>query len=329
MSIRGLAKGLSTVVGALVAIVAGLLIFTSGPQQILPTVADDDTLPIIALDDIRLHGRIIGPEGAPLVIVLHGGPGGDHRSLEALGDLSDTHRVLLFDQRGAGLSERVDPSTLKPADYLRDLDALVARFSPDAPVVLVGHSWGAMLATAYMGHAPNTVARAVLIEPGFLDTEGYSAWEAERARLSGTPKVLWTGLLAGFEARHVAGQDAAAEQDFIVGQVVHAFADHPDNPYHCPDQSYSAPGWRFGAMASDSFWQDPAPMIAMIEQGTKVDIPVLLMAGGCNDWTGTDLQTRHAAMFPSAQVITVDGAGHDVIWDRGDVALRHIRQFLK
>lgn len=324
-----LAKGVGIVIAAAGAIVTGLLIATAGPQAIATTVADDPALPVIDLPDVRLHGRLVGPDDAPLIIVLHGGPGGDHRSLTALAALADTHRVLLFDQRGAGLSARVDADALTTADYLRDIDALADRYAPDAPVILVGHSWGAMLAVAYMGHRPERVARAVLIEPGFLDPVGYAAWEVTRDRLARSPRVFATGLMAGLRARHVAGQDAAAGRDFVVGAVVHAFADHPDNPYHCPGRSYAAPGWRFGAAASDVFWADPWPMIAAMRAGTGAALPVLLLAGGCNSWTGPALQGVHAGLFADARVITIAGAGHDVIWDKPDETLAHVRAFLR
>ena len=38
-------------------------------------------------------------------------------------------------------------------------------------VNLVGHSWGAMLASAYLGQYPEKVDHAVLAEPGFLTSE--------------------------------------------------------------------------------------------------------------------------------------------------------------
>ncbi|MFG6593737.1 alpha/beta fold hydrolase [Sulfitobacter sp. 1A13368] len=183
--------------------------------------------------------------------MLHDGPGGDHRSLLALEALSDTYRVLFYDQRGAGLSERVTEARQGMADHLADLDALITA-QGDGPVLLIGHSWGAMLATAYLGHRPEVVSRAVLIEPGFLDAEGLTSFEARRAALSRSPRVVWAGLLAGFRARGVTG-DAEAARDSIVGTVVHAFANHPANPYHCPGQTYDTPAWRFGSCASDAF----------------------------------------------------------------------------
>ncbi|WP_157772657.1 alpha/beta fold hydrolase [Pseudoponticoccus marisrubri] len=315
---------------ALLATLLGLLVLllwiTRGPPQVPATVIDDPSLPRLAGDGVRLHGRIAGADGAPLVIVLHGGPGGDHRSLRALEGLSDIYRVLFYDQRGAGLSERVTEDRLGMQDHLADLDALIAAHG-GGPVVLVGHSWGAMLATAYLGHRPEAVSQAVLIEPGFLDAAGLAAFESRRARLSRSPRVLWAGLLAGFRARGVTG-DADAARDSIVGTVIHAFANHPANPYHCRGRAYDAPAWRFGSRASDAFWCDPSTVLDAMAPGLTFSGPVLIVAGGCNDWTGAPLQARHIGLFPDARMEVIEGAGHDTTWDRPEATLSAIRSFL-
>ncbi|MEC7763132.1 MAG: alpha/beta hydrolase [Pseudomonadota bacterium] len=306
----------------------GLMVATSDEAPVRETVMTDESLPVLTVNGVKLHGEVVGPENAPLVIVLHGGPGGDHRSLRALENLADDYRVLMFDQRGAGLSERVSQDALTIDAYLDDIDALAARYAPDDEIILIGHSFGAMLAVGYMGYRPERVARAVLIEPGFLDEAGYAAWEDKRQTIAGSGSVTMTGLLAGFRARNVTSADDAAQRDYIVGEVVHAFADHPDNPYHCAGESYAAPSWRFGGLASDTFWANPEPLFPLMEAGTGVRTPVMFMAGGCNDWTGEALQADHAARFTNAETVTIPGAGHDVVWDQGDAALDAIRAFV-
>lgn len=328
MKLKPILFATAALVGTAAVAFGGLMTATNDPAPMLATVSDDPTLPTLSGDGVLLHGHVTGPAGAPLAIVLHGGPGGDYRSLMALDALTDTHRVLFFDQRGAGLSERVGAAALGIDQSLADLDTLVEAHANGAPVTLIGHSFGAMLAVAYLGHAPDAVGRAVLVEPGFLDADGYEMWEARRAELSKSAEVSMTGLMAGFQARNVTVADPDAQRDFIVGSVVHAFADHPDNPYHCEGSSYSAPSWRFGGVASDTFWADPTPMLDTIAPGLSTQTPVLFMAGGCNDWTGAALQSAHAARFADAQLVTIENAGHDVIWDQGNAALAAIRAFL-
>jgi proline iminopeptidase len=318
-----------TLVAAAALSFGGLMVATRGEAPVRETVMANADLPALSVNGVRLHGEVLGPDGAPLVIVLHGGPGGDHRSLRQLAALGDEFRVVLFDQRGAGLSERVPEEELNVDAYLQDIDALADRYAPEDEVILIGHSFGAMLAVGYMGQRPERVSRAVLIEPGFLDEEGYIAWEDRRQQIAGSGSVALAGMLAGFRARNVTAADDAAGRDYIVGEVVHAFADHPDNPYHCAGESYSAPSWRFGGLASDSYWADPAALFPLMQAGMGVRTPLLFMAGGCNDWTGEALQRDLAARFSNAETVAIPDAGHDVVWDRGDAALGAIRAFLK
>jgi pimeloyl-ACP methyl ester carboxylesterase len=76
--------------------------------------------------------------------------------------LAQTHRVLLYDLRGHGLSERArsgyDVETMRV-----DLDAVVSEFTPD-PVTLVGHSYGAVVALRFAMARPDRVAKLVLVE---------------------------------------------------------------------------------------------------------------------------------------------------------------------
>ena len=47
----------------------------------------------------------------PVLFVLHGGPGADHSYLKLrMGPLTDSAQLVYLDHRGAGRSERGDPS---------------------------------------------------------------------------------------------------------------------------------------------------------------------------------------------------------------------------
>jgi proline iminopeptidase len=312
----------------LVAVVAALFLATRGDYPVAALVTEDDTLPSRQIAGINLHLRIEdGPPGAQTIVVLHGGAGGDFRSQLGLSTLSETHRVVFYDQRGAGLSERVPAERLTLDGYLEELDAIVALTSPDRPAVLIGHSWGAMLASAYLGAHPQKIARAVLIEPGYLDADGKAAWEARAAEFMSGAGYAAAAVLNGFRAAHVTGPDDQARDDFLVGRMVGVFVNHPDNPYHC-GEGYTAPSWRFGSLAS-ALWRDaPVADLDRIAQGAGYDGPVLFLAGDCNDWTGAPLQSRHAALFADARLQVIPEAGHDAVWDNPGAALPVIRAFL-
>ncbi|MEZ4302930.1 MAG: alpha/beta hydrolase, partial [Polyangiaceae bacterium] len=175
MQTTTLRQGISCLSAALVMASLSLPACTSGGEGMLvpATVADDATLPREELGDGTLvHLRTLGDPASPTVIVLHGGPGGDHRDYLALAEaLAGEFHVVLWDQRGTGLSERVPDEELDGPTYLADLDFLGERFSPGRPFHLIGHSWGGAYATYYLQSFPDRVGRAVLAEPGALSPE--------------------------------------------------------------------------------------------------------------------------------------------------------------
>ena len=322
------AAAVATVAGS--AVLAGAL--SRNRDEVLRTVADDPALPRMELNGRLFHVDIHGEEDNPVIVVLHGGPGGDHRSLLALADLADAHRVVFWDQRGAGLSERVPAEELTAATALGDLDAIVGRVSPDDPVVLVGHSWGATLAAGYMRHRPGRVRAAVLAEPGYLDHQEYLSWKERYDELMSGWAYMRVAIAAGFAAQRISGPDEHAAGDYLVGQrILPAFLDHPGNPYHLPGRRYGAPSWRWGrvageALAGETF--DHETLDRVDGEQANGDTPVLFLASEHNSWIGESLQRRHAEASPGAGLAVIADSGHDMFWDNPDETLEAVRRFL-
>jgi len=117
---------------------------------------------------VRTHGS-----AGPIVIALHGGPAAAGSALDLAAGLADQFRVLEPWQRGSG----AEPLTV--ARHVEDLHALVLALPlPQRPVV-VGESWGAMLALAYAAAHPQNVAALGLVGCGTFDL-------ASRARMAET-----------------------------------------------------------------------------------------------------------------------------------------------
>jgi pimeloyl-ACP methyl ester carboxylesterase len=117
----------------------------------------------LATDDgVSLHVQELG-EGAP-VILLHGLLLGNMTTWywTAAPRIAERHRVILFDLRGHGLSERV-PSGYDVAHMARDLESVVERLTRE-PVILVGHSYGAVVALTFALRHPERVRKLALVE---------------------------------------------------------------------------------------------------------------------------------------------------------------------
>ena len=114
-----------------------------------------------------------GVEPRAPVVFLHGGPGGYVHSsvIEALAPLAGRgHELYFYEQVGSGLSERLP----RPKDYsflghVADLEAIVRDEIGAERVILVGHSYGGMLAAQFVAMHPERVERVVLSSPGVLE----------------------------------------------------------------------------------------------------------------------------------------------------------------
>ncbi|MCB9727190.1 MAG: alpha/beta hydrolase [Deltaproteobacteria bacterium] len=109
------------------------------------------------------------------VVMLHGLVVGNLASwyFTAAPALAERHRVLLYDLRGHGRSERpragYDLETMTD-----DLEQVLAeRGAAGGPVTLVGHSYGALVALRFAERHPERVERLALVEapllPGHAD----------------------------------------------------------------------------------------------------------------------------------------------------------------
>lgn len=129
-----------------------------------------------------------GERGAPPLLVLHGGPGADHRYLlPQMLDLARDHELVLYDQRGGGRSASDDRSPIGWRDHAADLDAVVAELLTGGPATVVGYSWGGLLATLFAieaaaGRTNTSQRRLLLIDPAPVTRAFRAAFEAEFAR---------------------------------------------------------------------------------------------------------------------------------------------------
>jgi proline iminopeptidase len=150
---------------------------------------------LIRATSVPLYWAAYGPSGASPLLVLHGGPGADHRYLlPQMLRLAEEHDLLLYDQRGGGRSPVTDsdgPVTWRVD--VEDLGAVIQDRLGGNPPTIVGYSWGGLLALLYLietareggdeeGQGFPPPERLVLISPAPV-SKGYRAvFEREFSR---------------------------------------------------------------------------------------------------------------------------------------------------
>lgn len=153
---------------ALIVSIAGAGCGAPAPPAAQPAPpAAQPALPEEGLKEIngtRLYYQTIGA-GKP-IIFLHGGPGGSHRYfLPHVQPLAGEYQLLLYDQRGSGLSDgRLDLKAISIDQFVEDLEALRVAFGLEK-VSLLGHSWGAVIALFYAFKYQAHLDKLILVDP--------------------------------------------------------------------------------------------------------------------------------------------------------------------
>lgn len=107
--------------------------------------------------------RQYGSNGA-FVIVLHGGPAAPGYMKPVAKELAHHFRILEPFQRDSS------DEPLNVARHIQDLRDVITHYCPGEKPLLVGHSWGAMLALMFAALHPDTPKAIVMIGSGTFDT---------------------------------------------------------------------------------------------------------------------------------------------------------------
>ena len=97
-------------------------------------------------------------------LVMHGGLGLDHTYLEkSLAPLGDVLRLVYYDHRGNGRSDRPPVGDLTLDRWVEDADLLRAHLGVERVAVL-GHSFGACIGMEYALRYPDRVSHLMIVE---------------------------------------------------------------------------------------------------------------------------------------------------------------------
>jgi haloalkane dehalogenase len=113
----------------------------------------------LQLDAGRLH--YIDEGQGPAVVLVHGTPVWSFLYRNLVKELSRTHRCIVPDHLGFGLSERPTSFGYRPQDHARNLRALIERLGL-RDITLVVHDFGGPIGLSYAVERPENVARLAL-----------------------------------------------------------------------------------------------------------------------------------------------------------------------
>ncbi len=271
------------------------------------------------------------------VIFLHGGPGvpdlkGDARYFGRLA--RDGFDVYVYDEAGSGRSTRLDdPRGYTLERDVADLEAIRREIGAER-VILIGHSYGGVLAAAYAASHPERVAKMVLSSPG--DPRPSVGGTSMLFRLSTQEKLVVYALLlpprpmlayallqVNPEAAHAFAPDT--EMDARFDRVYNATRP----ALHCESEPAGPELHGLGFYANQypqSATREPRP--DFLSEFAGNDTPTLIMKGRC-DYLSWSSAAEYLEALPEAQLVYLREAGHNAYQDDPERYMAVVRAFLK
>lgn len=287
--------------------VLALFLLASILPYALPRGAEATRLPtqpfadsrLTTLDGVRWHHRAGGPEGRPLVVLIHGFAGSTASWERVLPVLHGRGwRTLAIDLPAFGYSSR-DPL---PADESAQLRQLIEAERHGQPVALVGHSMGASVVTRLALMQPDVTQSLVLVDGGPAMGDSRSgSWRGTtlRALLAYPPVPRWIDWYASHWLY--------TPETF--GELLGSAFGRPPTPAEI--DAYLAPMRVAGT--SDAILQrmsqrgEPLPA----DSAARLRMPITLIWGREDTWVPLTLGERAQQRLPQAELKIIEGAGHN------------------
>jgi len=297
------------------------------------TVQFDATLPYTEINGYKYHSEVFGKPEATPVIVVHGGPGGDYEYLRPLQGLAKDYRVIFYDQRGTGLSPRVDKKYLTMEQNLDDLKSVIEHFSVGRKVKLIGHSWGAMLVAGYLSKYPETVSQAVIVEPGMLHPESA---RADVKIIKESQSIRDMLALAGQLVMYpfVSKEDGHEGYDYVMTSLMNR--NIPGPPYQCAGQAmppgiFKRAGYQAMNNTVKTVIDDPQLFVYDLTDGiSRYRGDLLLISSECSALGYAYQEKFHVPKLPAQTMhIKASGMGHNMLTLDPEWSLETIGRFFR
>ena len=291
----------------------------------------------IPVDGGSVLYRIWGEDkpGTP-VIFLHGGPGSSCYYFFKQCVLAEDRPIVFYNQLGSAGSDVSDEYTTAEEvkklftveHFVEELDTVVKYFDFDEFVIL-GHSWGCMLAIEYAAHKKPEGLKGIILSGPYLRTE---TWVNDAERLMRSlpdGDTIWD---------HIAKCEERGEYDAEYTRIADIYL---DNFYsRVPGAMDGTPGEPDtkvvdGVSVYEYMWgksdfsgtgtlhgRDSAPLLK------EVVVPILYIAGEYDNGT-PEASVFYRSMTPHGEICVLPGCAHDLTRERPEEFNAVVEAFIK
>ncbi|ACU53010.1 proline-specific peptidase [Acidimicrobium ferrooxidans DSM 10331] len=267
------------------------------------------------------------------VLLLHGGPGATSEYFECFDSYLPLAAIeyIYYDQLGCGRSDRPDDPSLWTLDrYVDEVEQVRRALGLDASnFVLLGHSWGGILAMEYAIRHGDTL-RGLVISNMMASAPAYNRYADEVLIPALDPAIV-----AEARALEAAGDtESGRYEELLMGSyylehtlrmpldewpepVVRAFA-HTNRDIYVPMQGPSEMG-----MAGDASLKDWDRFDDLV----SIEVPTLVI-GATHDTMDPDHMRQMAERLPQGQFLLCPNGSHMCMYDDQATYMAGLIEFL-
>lgn len=269
--------------------------------------------------------RMVGADTActPL-LVLHGGPGATSSYLENLEELADERPVIFYDQFGGGRSERPNDLSLWTIErFVDELAAVRGALSLDRLAIL-GQSWGALLAVAYLLDKGTDGVRGLILSGPLLNVPQWV--DDQRTLLRLMPQEIQNAVNDAEASGNFNSADYQTAMDAYYRRHLCRLSPWPE----CLIRTFDDMGLDvYQTMWGPSEFTCTGTLgsVNLLPRLKELDLPVLITCGRHDEATPTTCE-EYCRHIPDAQLAVLEDASHSHHLEKPEQYFSAVRSFL-
>ena len=254
------------------------------------------------------------------VLIINGGPGIGSDGFSSLAEvLSENNHTIIYDQRGTGRSQidEINASSMSMDHLLTDIESLRKHLGFDEWIVL-GHSFGGMLAYAYAAEYPERVTGMIQSHSGGLDLDIRNAYDV-MSRLSDTERDSLTHYSVKIRMGDDSPETSLRRATILASAYLFdkSFAPQVAGRLSSTDMRINSLIWN--ELESIDFNTS--------EEMRNFEKPVLILTGE-DEVAPVFLAEKAHSILPNSELVIMERCGHYGWLERPDIYLTKVNEFL-
>lgn len=273
----------------------------------------------------RVWYRIVGAdtEGTPL-LVLHGGPGATSSYLENLEELAGERPVIFYDQLGGGRSERPNDLSLWTIERFVDELAAIREVLTLDRLTILGQSWGALLAVAYLLARGTDGVRGLILSGPLLNVPQWV--DDQRRLLRLMPQEIQNAVNDAEASGNFDSADYQAAMDAYYRRHLCRLSPWPE----CLMRTFDEMGMEvYQKMWGPSEFTCTGTLgsVNLLPRLKELNLPILITCGRHDEATPATCE-EYCRHIPGVQLAVLEDASHSHHLDQPERYFSTVRNFL-